>query len=84
MTELKKVLKRYKEKTTGVKAALVLCTSTIFCGKNFSKELEDVVDEFSLICYEKEYTYDAVHREYLPLPCTSDLRVTPPINFLEI
>ena len=55
VAEVKNVLKRYKEKTTGVKADLVLRTFAIFCrAKNFNKEPEDVVDESSLICHEKD------------------------------
>ena len=85
VAELKSILKRYKEKTSGVKADLVLRTFAVFCrAKTFSVHSEDFLDESSLLCHEKEYTYEAFHQQCQHLPWTSDLRGTPAFNFLQL
>ena len=69
VVELKNLLKRYKEKTSGVKADLVLRTFAIFCRpKNFETQSRDLPDEESLICHEKDFTYEALHRQCEHLP----------------
>ena len=85
VAELKSILKRFKEKTSGVKADLVLRTFAVFCrAKTFSVHSEDFLDESSLLCHEKEYTYEAFHQQCQHLPWTSDLRGTPAFNFLQL
>ena len=76
--ELKSVLKRYNERTSGVKADLVLRAFAIFCrAKNFSDGGSDSRDDSILYCCEKEWTYDAVNEQCKHLPWTEDLRGTP-------
>ena len=85
MPELNNFLRRYREKTNGVKADVVFRTLAIFyCAKNFSKAPKDIDDESPLICHEKDYTYDAIHQECLHLPWISDLHGTPPFTFLQL
>ena len=82
--ELKSILKQYKEKRTGVKADLVLRAFAVFCrAKNFS-ESDQLPDESSLYCHEKEFTYEAIRQQCVHLPWTSDLRVTPAFNFPQL
>ena len=85
VAELKNILKCYKEKTSGVKADLVLRTFAIFCrAKIYETQSKDLADEESLICHEKDFTYEALHRQCHHLPWTSDLHGTPAFNFLQL
>ena len=82
--ELKNILKQYKENTTGVKADLVLRAFAVYSrAKNFS-ESDQLPDESSLYCHEKEFTYEAIRQQCTYLPWTSDLRGTPAFNFLQL
>eukprot|EP00794_Sanderia_malayensis_P016367 gene16367-biopygen12059 len=83
--ELKHILVQYREKTSGVKADLVLRTYAVFCrAKNYDSSFNNILSESSLLCHEKDFTFDAMYDQCKHLPWTSDLRGTPAFSFLQL
>ena len=85
VTELKRILQRYKEKTGGIKADLVLRAYAIFCRAKKSEEQTDELPyESFLYCNENDFNYEPLHQQTKHLPWSSDLRDTPVFTFLQL
>ena len=83
--ELKHILVQYREKTSGVKADLILRAYAVFCrAKNFNSHCNEISDESSLLCHENDFTFEAIYEQCKHLPWTADLRGTPPFTFLQL
>ena len=75
--ELKHILVQYREKTSGVKADLILRTYAVFCrAKNFNSQSNEISDESSLLCHENDFTFEAIYEQCKHLPWTADLRAS--------
>ncbi|XP_065056985.1 uncharacterized protein LOC135685107 [Rhopilema esculentum] len=85
VAELKRILQRYKEKTGGIKADLVLRAYAIFCrAKKSEEQTDELPDESFLYCNENDFTYESLHQQTKHLPWSSDLRGTPVFIFLQL
>eukprot|EP00795_Rhopilema_esculentum_P004939 gene4939-21279_t len=85
LKQLKQVLRRYNEKTSGVKADLVLRVYAIFCRLKENISSSSNATESSASNSSGAWTYDAIFsRNCKHLPWTSDLRGTPPFSFIQL
>eukprot|EP00795_Rhopilema_esculentum_P009926 gene9926-18533_t len=83
--ELKHILVQYREKTSGVKADLILRAHAVFShAKNFNSQSNDISDESSLLCHENDFTFEAIYDQCKHLPWTADLCGTPHFTFLQL
>eukprot|EP00795_Rhopilema_esculentum_P010099 gene10099-18752_t len=83
--ELKHFLVQYREKTSGVKADLILRAYAVFChAKNFNSQSNDISDESSLLCHENDFTFEAIYDQCKHLPWIADLCGTPHFTFLQL
>eukprot|EP00795_Rhopilema_esculentum_P003536 gene3536-2021_t len=85
LKQLKQVLRRYNEKTSGVKADLVLRVYAIFCRLKENISSSSNATDSSASNSSGAWTYDAIlSRNCKHLPWTSDLRGTPPFSFIQL
>ena len=83
--QLKKILVCYKEKTSGVKADLILRAYAIFCRLQNQSEYDCSSSQHPLIGNENHCTYEAIYKSKCShLPWTSDLRGTPAFSFVQL